>query len=76
MLFGSIWHRFWKGFGRILEGSGKDLGKVLKEDGAIQNQIKIMLFTGGGRCLREAVSIRPPPGRRRVESVLAVPSDP
>ena len=53
--FGSISGRFWKGLG--------DLGWILagfwERFGSNSG--------GGGRCLREAVSIRPPPGRRRVE---------
>ena len=55
--FGSISNRFWKGLGDlgwILAGFGERFGSN---------------SGGGGRCLREAVSIRPPPGRRRVRPV-------
>ena len=82
---GSIWGRFGGGFGGVLRGFGEAFGRIweLKFENPSKRKrmerftikFKSMLFTGGGRCLREAVSIRPPPGRRRVRSVLAVPSD-
>ena len=58
MPFGSIWHRFWKGF-RSLEGSGKGLGKVLKEDGAIQDWIKIDAVHRG-RAVSPRSGLNPP----------------
>ena len=48
---------------------------TLFHESCVALRVASMLFEGGGRGLREAGSIRPPPGRRRVGSGLAVPSD-